>query len=197
MAYLEMVPFLHLLYNFYLHVLPLKARAVRTNSEFIIHLQTCGTSLQSSFGPQLLSHHQRLYPCFWPTVRLLQPILSRFLLQVCQSDRKQSNKRDHRGTKSKEREQSRDGELPSTASQTVALDTAIQQKRREMYEVEECHYRGSKSIERERNRDDELPSAESQTEARDRAIQQKRREIDEVEECHYTNTLAPWQRGQI
>ncbi|XP_041802165.1 uncharacterized protein LOC121613006 isoform X2 [Chelmon rostratus] len=98
---------------------------------------------------------------------------------VCQSDRKQSNKRDHRGTKSKEREQSRDGELPSTASQTVALDTAIQQKRREMYEVEECHYRGSKSIERERNRDDELPSAESQTEARDRAIQQKRREIDE------------------
>ncbi|XP_070825155.1 periphilin-1 [Chaetodon trifascialis] len=99
---------------------------------------------------------------------------------VGQSDRKQSIKRDHQGTKSKERGRSRDRELPSTASQTVAQDTSIQQRRRDMYEAEECHYRGTKSLERERSRDGELPSAESQTEARDRAIQQKRREIDEV-----------------
>lgn len=62
------------------------------------------------------------------------------MLQVCQSDRNQSRERDHRGTKSKEREWSRDRELPSTASQTATRDRAIQQKRREIDEVEECHY---------------------------------------------------------
>ncbi|KAG7228217.1 hypothetical protein INR49_013380 [Caranx melampygus] len=52
------------------------------------------------------------------------------------SDRNQSRERDHRGTKSKEREPSRDRELPLTASQTAARDRAIQQKRREIDEVE-------------------------------------------------------------
>lgn len=61
-----------------------------------------------------------------------------FALQVCQSDRNLSGERDHRGAKSKERERSRDGELPSTVSQTVARDRAIQQKRREIDEVEHC-----------------------------------------------------------
>ncbi|XP_040921528.1 periphilin-1 [Toxotes jaculatrix] len=63
---------------------------------------------------------------------------------VCQSDRNQSRERDHRGTKSKEREQSRDGELPSTVSQTAARDRAIQQKRREIDEVyyQECEMFG-------------------------------------------------------
>ncbi|GAA6216385.1 serine/arginine repetitive matrix protein 5-like [Lates japonicus] len=60
---------------------------------------------------------------------------------VCQN---QSRERDHRGTKSKEREQSRDGELPSTASQTAARDRAIQQKRKEIDEVyyQECEMFG-------------------------------------------------------
>ncbi|XP_035512947.1 serine/arginine repetitive matrix protein 5 [Morone saxatilis] len=61
---------------------------------------------------------------------------------VCQNDRNQSRERDHRGTKSKER--SRDRELPSAASQTVARDRAIQQKRREIDEVyyQECEMFG-------------------------------------------------------
>ncbi|XP_070696388.1 periphilin-1 [Pempheris klunzingeri] len=60
------------------------------------------------------------------------------------SDRNQSRERDHRGTKSKERERSWDRELPSTASQTVARDRAIQQKRREIDEVyyQECEMFG-------------------------------------------------------
>uniref|UniRef100_A0A4W6EQA0 Periphilin-1 C-terminal domain-containing protein n=1 Tax=Lates calcarifer TaxID=8187 RepID=A0A4W6EQA0_LATCA len=55
-----------------------------------------------------------------------------------------SRERDHRGTKSKEREQSRDRELPSTASQTAARDRAIQQKRKEIDEVyyQECEMFG-------------------------------------------------------
>ncbi|XP_073326863.1 uncharacterized protein [Pagrus major] len=64
---------------------------------------------------------------------------------VAQSDRNQSRERDHRGSKSKERERSsRDGELPSTASQTVARDRAIQQKRKEIDEVyyQECEMFG-------------------------------------------------------
>ena len=61
-----------------------------------------------------------------------------FFLQVAQSDRNQSRERDHRGSKSKERERSsRDGELPSSSSQTVARDRAIKQKRREIDEVKE------------------------------------------------------------
>ncbi|XP_053173575.1 periphilin-1 [Scomber japonicus] len=61
-----------------------------------------------------------------------------------QSGRNQSRERDHRGTKSKERERSRDGELPSTTSQTAARDRAIQQKRREIDEVyyQECEMFG-------------------------------------------------------
>ncbi|XP_023278508.1 serine/arginine repetitive matrix protein 5-like [Seriola lalandi dorsalis] len=63
---------------------------------------------------------------------------------VCQNDRNQSRERDHRGTKSKEREQGRDGELPLTASQMAARDRAIQQKRREIDEVyyQECEMFG-------------------------------------------------------
>lgn len=63
---------------------------------------------------------------------------------VCQNDRNQSRERDHMGTKSKERERSRDGELPSTASQTATRDRAIQQKRREIDEVyyQECEMFG-------------------------------------------------------
>ncbi|KAK2851579.1 hypothetical protein Q5P01_007855 [Channa striata] len=59
-------------------------------------------------------------------------------------DRKQSRERDHRGAKSKERERSRDREPPSTLSQMVARDRAIQQKRREIDEVyyEECQMFG-------------------------------------------------------
>lgn len=63
-----------------------------------------------------------------------------FLSQAGQSNRNQSRERDHRGTKSKERERSREGELPSTASQMTARDRAIQQKRREIDKVEECDY---------------------------------------------------------
>ncbi|XP_068997266.1 periphilin-1 [Embiotoca jacksoni] len=57
-----------------------------------------------------------------------------------QNDRNQNRESDHRGTKSKERERSRDWELPSTGSQTAARDRAIQQKRREIDEVyyQEC-----------------------------------------------------------
>ncbi|XP_045912785.1 serine/arginine repetitive matrix protein 5 isoform X1 [Micropterus dolomieu] len=63
---------------------------------------------------------------------------------VCQNDKNQSRERDHRGTKSKERERSRDGELPSTASQTVTRERAIQQKRREIDEMyyQECEMFG-------------------------------------------------------
>lgn len=65
---------------------------------------------------------------------------------VCQNDRKQSGsrERDHRGTKSKEREGSRDRLLPLTASQTTTRDRAIQQKRREIDEVyyQECEMFG-------------------------------------------------------
>uniref|UniRef100_UPI0037E70741 periphilin-1 isoform X2 n=1 Tax=Semicossyphus pulcher TaxID=241346 RepID=UPI0037E70741 len=59
-------------------------------------------------------------------------------------NRNQSGERDHRGSKSKERERSRDGDLPSAASQTVARDRAIQQKRREIDEVyyQECEMFG-------------------------------------------------------
>ncbi|XP_071332680.1 periphilin-1 isoform X2 [Trachinotus anak] len=63
---------------------------------------------------------------------------------VCQNERNQSRERDHRGTKSKEREQSRDGDLPLTARQTAARDRAIQQKRRAIDEVyyQECEMFG-------------------------------------------------------
>nr|XP_046251796.1 periphilin-1 [Scatophagus argus]XP_046251797.1 periphilin-1 [Scatophagus argus] len=66
------------------------------------------------------------------------------MLIVAQSDRNQSSDRDHRGTKSKDRERSRDGELPSAVSQAVARDRAIQQKRREIDEVyrQECEMFG-------------------------------------------------------
>ncbi|KAF6730433.1 Periphilin-1 [Oryzias melastigma] len=59
---------------------------------------------------------------------------------VSLSDRHQSSERDHRASKSKDREWSRDMELPLTASQTAARDRAIQQKRREIDEVyyQEC-----------------------------------------------------------
>ncbi|XP_078111413.1 uncharacterized protein LOC144521046 isoform X1 [Sander vitreus] len=59
---------------------------------------------------------------------------------VCQNDRNQSRERDHRGTKSKER----DRELPSTASQTATRDRAIQKKRKEIDEVyhQECEMFG-------------------------------------------------------
>lgn len=63
------------------------------------------------------------------------PTLSRLLLQTGQSNRNQSSEKDHKGTKSKDRERSREGELPSTASQMAARDRAIQQKRREIDEV--------------------------------------------------------------
>uniref|UniRef100_A0A3Q2E2J3 Periphilin-1-like n=2 Tax=Cyprinodon variegatus TaxID=28743 RepID=A0A3Q2E2J3_CYPVA len=63
---------------------------------------------------------------------------------VFQNERNQSRERDHRATKSKDRERSRDGELPLTASQTAARDRAIQQKRREIDEVyyQECEMFG-------------------------------------------------------
>ncbi|KAK2897483.1 hypothetical protein Q8A73_013863 [Channa argus] len=63
---------------------------------------------------------------------------------ICQNDRKQSRERDHRGAKSKERERSRDREPPSTLSQMVARDRAIQQKRRDIDEVyyQECEMFG-------------------------------------------------------
>ncbi|XP_072223914.1 uncharacterized protein [Leuresthes tenuis] len=63
---------------------------------------------------------------------------------VCQSVRTQSRERDHRATNSKDRERSRDGELPLTGSQTAARDRAIQQKRREIDEVyyQECEMFG-------------------------------------------------------
>ncbi|KAM6924848.1 periphilin-1-like [Xenentodon cancila] len=65
-------------------------------------------------------------------------------LTVCQSDSNQSSEREHRATKSKDRERSRDVELPLTASRTVARDRAIQQKRREIDEVyyQECELFG-------------------------------------------------------
>ena len=79
--------------------------------------------------------------CLITTVQLLSVFFFLsffFFLQVAQSDRNQSRERDHRGSKSKERERSsRDGELPSTSSQTVARDRAIKQKRREIDEVKE------------------------------------------------------------
>ncbi|XP_034550742.1 periphilin-1 [Notolabrus celidotus] len=63
---------------------------------------------------------------------------------VYHSDRNQSRERDHRGSKSRERERSRERDPPSTASQTVARDRAIQQKRREIDEVyyQECEMFG-------------------------------------------------------
>uniref|UniRef100_A0A1A7XBE8 Periphilin 1 n=1 Tax=Iconisemion striatum TaxID=60296 RepID=A0A1A7XBE8_9TELE len=63
---------------------------------------------------------------------------------VFQDERNQSRERDHRTTTSKDREWSRDGELPLTASQTAARDRAIQQKRREIDEVyyQECEMFG-------------------------------------------------------
>ncbi|RVE70729.1 hypothetical protein OJAV_G00067200 [Oryzias javanicus] len=59
---------------------------------------------------------------------------------VSLSDRHQSSERDHRASKSKDGEWSRDMELPLTASQTAARDRAIQLKRREIDEVyyQEC-----------------------------------------------------------
>ncbi|XP_034733067.1 periphilin-1 [Etheostoma cragini] len=62
----------------------------------------------------------------------------------CQNDRNHSRERDHRGTKSKERDQSRDRELPSNASQMATRDRAIQKKRREIDEVyhQECEMFG-------------------------------------------------------
>lgn len=59
------------------------------------------------------------------------------VLQVSLSDRHQSSERDQRASKSKDREWSKDMELPLTASQTAARDRAIQQKRREIDEVGE------------------------------------------------------------
>ncbi|XP_074536898.1 uncharacterized protein LOC141798882 [Halichoeres trimaculatus] len=63
---------------------------------------------------------------------------------VYHSDRNQSRERDHRGSKSRERERSRDRDPPSTASQTMARDRAIQQKRKEIDEVyyQECEMFG-------------------------------------------------------
>nr|XP_015823734.2 periphilin-1 isoform X2 [Nothobranchius furzeri] len=63
---------------------------------------------------------------------------------VFQDGRNQSRERDHRETTSKDREWSRDGELPLTASQMAARDRAIQQKRREIDEVyyQECEMFG-------------------------------------------------------
>lgn len=63
------------------------------------------------------------------------PTFSRLLLQAGQSSRNQSRGKDQKATKSKDRERSREGELPSTASQMAARDRAIQQKRREIDEV--------------------------------------------------------------
>lgn len=57
-----------------------------------------------------------------------------FTFLIRQSNRNQSRERDHRGTKSKERSGER--ELPSTVSQTAARDRAIQQKRKEIDEVD-------------------------------------------------------------
>ncbi|XP_034446490.1 periphilin-1 isoform X2 [Hippoglossus hippoglossus] len=57
---------------------------------------------------------------------------------VCLNDRSHSKKSDHTGSESKEKEQSRDRELPLTASQTPTRDRAIQQKRRE---IDEVYYR--------------------------------------------------------
>ncbi|XP_029973932.1 periphilin-1-like isoform X1 [Salarias fasciatus] len=61
-----------------------------------------------------------------------------------QIDRNQSRERDHRRSKSKDGERSRDREPPSTVSQTAARDRAIQQKRREIDEVyyQECEMFG-------------------------------------------------------
>ncbi|KAM7411664.1 hypothetical protein PAMA_021583 [Pampus argenteus] len=63
---------------------------------------------------------------------------------VSQSSRNQHRERDHRGSKSVERERSRDSELPLTAGQTAARDRAIQQKRKEIDEVyyQECEMFG-------------------------------------------------------
>ncbi|XP_041655511.1 periphilin-1 [Cheilinus undulatus] len=64
---------------------------------------------------------------------------------VFHSDRNQSKEKDHRGSRSSERERSRERDLPtSTASQTMARDRAIQQKRREIDEVyyQECEMFG-------------------------------------------------------
>ncbi|KAM4571068.1 uncharacterized protein V3H82_010785 [Fundulus diaphanus] len=65
-------------------------------------------------------------------------------ITVFQNEGNQSRERDHRATKSNDRERSRDGELPLTASQTAARDRAIQQKRREIDEVyyQECEMFG-------------------------------------------------------
>ncbi|KAM7404916.1 hypothetical protein PAMP_012220 [Pampus punctatissimus] len=61
-----------------------------------------------------------------------------------QSSRNQNRERDHRGSKSIERERSRDSELPLTVGQTAARDRAIQQKRKEIDEVyyQECEMFG-------------------------------------------------------
>ncbi|XP_037539755.1 periphilin-1 [Nematolebias whitei] len=66
------------------------------------------------------------------------------LVTIFQDERNQSKEGDHRATKSKDRERSRDGELPLTASQTAARDRAIQLKRREIDEVyyQECEMFG-------------------------------------------------------
>ncbi|XP_060930819.1 periphilin-1 [Limanda limanda] len=63
---------------------------------------------------------------------------------VCLSDRSHIKKSDHRGSNSKEKEQSRDRELSLTASQTTTRDRAIQQKRKEIDEVyyQECQMFG-------------------------------------------------------
>ncbi|XP_034393889.1 periphilin-1 [Cyclopterus lumpus] len=60
------------------------------------------------------------------------------------TDRNQSWQRDHTGAKGSERERSREGDPPSTASQTATRDRAIQKKRREIDEVyyQECEMFG-------------------------------------------------------
>lgn len=76
--------------------------------------------------------------CLITTVQL--SVSLGFIFQAGESNRNQSSDRDHRGTKSKERERSWEEELPSAEGHAVARDRAIQRKRREIDEVKECHY---------------------------------------------------------
>ncbi|KAA8590899.1 hypothetical protein FQN60_001842 [Etheostoma spectabile] len=102
-------------------------------------LQHCGAT--RPFLPRSTSSRDKDKPFICYQCELLT---TSAYLKDCQNDRNHSRERDHRGTKSKEREQSRDRELPSNASQMATRDRAIQKKRREIDEVyhQECEMFG-------------------------------------------------------